>query len=498
MSYTFSLSRRSLPVRCLCLLLAVLVLWCFFMVPRAGAVATEAATVAYAGALIGTILVGAGVVFSSHGDMQAVGAAMYKSWIKSSNAIGSAISGIASWALEHGEAVAKGALRVGKDMYQAVVDAFNASYSNGVFSFDNTITDSSAFSAFFAAHSFMDSFWLRAPYTSDLISWRGLSFDSSEGVYDYQLKILSSMDDDGNLSFGVTAYRYRLGLEASSRAGSVAAHLSGNPTLDSYKWYVDSGKLYLQYLYTPRAGSYAGRQQVGDMTVLYGLPGEGELFYIGLNRMISSIPVTVPDLVYPSDDYLVRMPDIPSVDTATGAATFPSDAAYTKDAVAVPYPVDTEGVKVPDIPYDKVVDQSTGKTLDDADTGTDTKPGEGTGEGTETGSGVSGLIGTIIGLLKNFFDSPSDFKLDMDGFRNLAIADKFPFCIPFDMVDSVKQFAATAADYQFRIKFDTQYFSVDHTVDLTPIAVPLAFFRYIVCVWFVWVLMSRTHDLMKW
>ena len=133
MSYTFSLSRRSLPVRCLCLLLAVLVLWCFFMVPRAGAVATEAATVAYAGALIGTILVGAGVVFSSHGDMQAVGAAMYKSWIKSSNAIGSTISAIASWALEHGEAVAKGALRVGKDMYQAVVDAFNASYSDGAF-----------------------------------------------------------------------------------------------------------------------------------------------------------------------------------------------------------------------------------------------------------------------------------------------------------------------------------------------------------------------------
>ena len=206
--------------------------------------------------------------------------------------------------------------------------------------------------------------------------------------------------------------------------------------------------------------------------------------------------VCAPDLVYPSDNTLVRMPDIPSVDTATGTVTFPSDAAYTKDAVAVPYPVDAEGVKVPDIPYDKVVDQSTGKTLDDADTGTDTKPGE--GSGTETGSGVSGLIGTIIGLLKNFFDSPSDFKLDMDGFRNLAIADKFPFCIPFDMVDSVKQFAAAAADYQFRIKFDTQYFSVDHTVDLTPIAVPLAFFRYIVCVWFVWVLMSRTHDLMKW
>ena len=86
----------------------------------------------------------------------------------------------------------------------------------------------------------------------------------------------------------------------------------------------------------------------------------------------------------------------------------------------------------------------------------------------------------------------------MDGFRNLVIKDKFPFCIPFDMVDSVKQFAADAADYRFRVKLDTQYFSVDHVVDLTPLAVPLAFFRYIVVTWFVWVLLSRTRDLMKW
>ncbi|MFR7646789.1 MAG: hypothetical protein ACLUZQ_09570, partial [Butyricicoccus sp.] len=69
MSYTFSLSRRSLPVRCLCLLLIVLVLWCFFMVPRAGAVAVEAATVAYGGLLVGTRMVGAGLVFSSHGEL---------------------------------------------------------------------------------------------------------------------------------------------------------------------------------------------------------------------------------------------------------------------------------------------------------------------------------------------------------------------------------------------------------------------------------------------
>lgn len=464
MSYTFSLSRRSLPVRCLCLLLAVLVLWCFFMVPRAGAVATEAATVAYAGALIGTILVGAGVVFSSHGDMQAVGAAMYKSWIKSSNAIGSTISAIASWALDHGEAVAKGALRVGKDMYQAVVDAFNASYSNGKVSLganvvvlptDATDAEITAFCNLFANKD-IKSFYI-AKYTGS----------ADEYVYHPHYTVSGS------------AYRMVMGSDVKTID-------IGGETFQRAYFTLERDRSFLEVTFNveTRNNTY---QRSCSLSISWHLS-------VSMNPISVSVPQ--PDLKYPSDDYLVKMPDIPSVDTATGTVTFPSDAAYTKDAVAVPYPVDAEGVKVPDIPYDKVVDQSTGKTLDDADTGTDTKPGEGTG--TETGSGVSGLIGTIIGLLKNFFDSPSDFKLDMDGFRNLAIADKFPFCIPFDMVDSVKQFAATAADYQFRIKFDTQYFSVDHTVDLAPIAVPLAFFRYIVCVWFVWVLMSRTHDLMKW
>lgn len=470
MSYTFSLSRRSLPVRCLCLLLAVLVLWCFFMVPRAGAVATEAATVAYAGALIGTILVGAGVVFSSHGDMQAVGAAMYKSWIKSSNAIGSTISAIASWALEHGEAVAKGALRVGKDMYQAVVDAFNAAYADGAFAIND--------------------------YSSTITRSNGRSF--CDAFNEMRLKEVDITDSNGHV------WALRL-TETKKGYGRIDWYIDGvwkdYTTLDASNYWDYSIYLHMDKTYGDLSfcfGDNSDPSRIGCVGVFKSLFKVPAAVNTSVPVQTGSVSIPPSDLVYPSDNTLVRMPDIPSVDTATGTVTFPSDAAYTKDAVSVPYPVDAEGVKVPDIPYDKVVDQSTGKTLDDADTGTDTKPGEGTGEGTETGSGVSGLIGTIIGLLKNFFDSPSDFKLDMDGFRNLAIADKFPFCIPFDMVDSVKQFAATAADYQFRIKFDTQYFSVDHTVDLTPIAVPLAFFRYIVCVWFVWVLMSRTHDLMKW
>lgn len=464
MSYTFSLSRRSLPVRCLCLLLAVLVLWCFFMVPRAGAVALEATTIAYGGLLIGTILVGAGVVFSSHGDMVKVGNAMYKTFVDGSSAIGNTIRSISAWAVEHGTSLAKGALRVGKELYQGIIDVYNADYS--MLSYDVTAANADNFVKLFnTSHSTFLRITAVSSSSNDPCTITYVVGENGKDVFPVI---------DGERLKQSSIYSFYL--EKSEFLYIKAIHAENAVTVD-----------FFPYLRCDVRGR--GSEEF-DGVSHYEL--EKVRFPFSLSYTATS------DLAYPSDDYLVKMPDIPSVDTATGTVTFPSDAAYTKDAVAVPYPVDTEGVKVPDIPYDKVVDQSTGKVLDDADTGTDTKPGEGTGEGTETGSGVSGLIGTIIGLLKNFFDSPSDFKLDMDGFRNLAIADKFPFCIPFDMVDSVKQFAATAADYQFRIKFDTQYFSVDHTVDLTPIAVPLAFFRYIVCVWFVWVLMSRTHDLMKW
>lgn len=467
MSYTFSLSRRSLPVRCLCLLLIVLVLWCFFMVPRAGAVALEATTIAYGGLLVGTILVGAGVVFSSHGDMVKVGNAMYKTLVNGSSAIGKTISSISAWAVEHGTSLAKGALRVGKDMYKAIVDAFNASYSNGKVSLGANVV------------------YLPSDATEDDIT----SFVNLFSNKDITSFYLAKDDLVHHVYYTVNGSVYTMVLtDPYGNGGTYEREIDiGNNTFKKAYFTVrrDGVFFYFQLCVETRNRVYDDAQYATS--------------WGGLSASLSPISVAVPqpDLKYPSDDYLVRMPDIPSVDTATGDVTYPNDTAYTKDAVAVPYPVDTEGVKVPDIPFDKPVDKSTGKTMDGTDTGTDTDNPSKPGEGADTGSNT-GLLQKILDLLKNFFDSPSDFRLNMDGFRNLAIKDKFPFCIPFDMVDSVKQFAADAADYQFRVKLDTQYFKVDHVVDLTPLAVPLAFFRYLVVAWFAWVLMSRTHDLMKW
>lgn len=431
--------------------------------------AVEAATVAYAGALVGTILVGAGVIFSSHGDMQKVGAAMYKSWIKSSNAIGSKISAIAAWAVEHGEAAAKGALRVGKDLYQGIVDAFNASYSGGKFlinDYFNTITRSNR-------SAFCDAF------NNMRVSEVDFAFNTGNV---WSLRLTEPKKGYGRIDWYINdVWKDRIILDASN--------------FWDYSIYLSFDRDYgtLRFCF----GSYYSGDYVSSCGDIVSMENAPAVVSTSVPIQVGSVPVPQPDLAYPSDNTLVRMPDIPSVDTDTGEAVFPADAAYTKDAVSVPYPTDADGVKVPDVPYDKVVDQSTGKTLDGTDTGTDTDNPSKPGEGTDTGSNT-GLLQKILDLLKNFFDSPSDFRLNMDGFRNLAIKDKFPFCIPFDMVDSVKQFAADAADYQFRVKLDTQYFKVDHVVDLTPLAVPLAFFRYLVVAWFAWVLMSRTHDLMKW
>lgn len=434
--------------------------------------ALEAATVAYAASLVGVVLVGAGVVFKSHGDMQQVGAAMYKSWISSKNAIADKIGALASWAVQHGEAAAKGALRVGKELYQAVVDAFNASYSDGKVSLGSDVVTLPTDATDAEIEAFCNLFAGKDVKSFYLVEYTGASNECVHHVY-----------------YTVSGSVYRMVVDNAYGNGELyerTIDIGGDTFKDAY-FQIDRGTgSFMMVTFVVETRKYSTYKQYAS----------SYNWHISVSRDPISVSVPQPDLKYPSDDYLVRMPDLPAVDGVTGSVTWPSDAAYTKDAVAVPYPTDADGVKVPDIPFDKVVDQSTGKTLDDTDTGTDTdKPGTDTDKpGTETG----GKLGEIIALLKNFFDSPSDFKLDMDGFRNLAIKDKFPFCIPFDVVDSVKQFAATAADYEFRINLQTQYFSVDHVVDLTPLAVPLAFFRCIVVSWFVWVLLSRTRDLMKW
>lgn len=376
--------------RVLCLLLCVVLLFCFFMVPRAGAVALEATTIAYGGLLVGTILVGAGVVFSSHGDMVKVGNAMYKTLVNGSSAIGKTISSISAWAVEHGTSLAKGALRVGKDMYKAIVDAFNASYSNGKVSLGADVVTLPTNPTEEEIKSFCNLFANKDVKSFYLAEYTGASNERVHHIY-----------------YTVSGSVYRMVVDNAYGGGSTDLYERtidiGGATFKNAYFQIERDRSFMMITFVVET-----RNRTSDVqyTSSYN-------WHISVSREPISVSVPQPDLKYPSDDYLVRMPDIPSVDTATGDVTYPNDTAFTKDAVAVPYPVDTEGVKVPDIPFDKPVDKSTGKTLDGTDTGTDTDNPSKPGEGTDT-------------------DNPNWPDTGSLSLPKL-IASKFPFCIPFDV-----------------------------------------------------------------
>lgn len=368
--------------RFVCLLLIFVLLFCFFMCPRASAVALEATTIAYGGLLVGTILVGAGVVFSSHGDMVKVGNAMYKTLVSGSSAIGKTISSISAWAVEHGTSLAKGALRVGKDLYQGIIDVFNADYS--MLSYEVTAAN---FDDFIKLFNTSRSTFLR------------VTAAASTSSYDVPWTLTYVVGEDGKSVFPV--------INGEKRGES-----------SIYTFYITKSEfLYIKAIHQDNADFVTFCPRLLCETDEGSKERDGAASYPQEKvKYPFSLSYTATfDLAYPSDDYLVKMPDIPSVDTATGDVTYPNDTAYTKDAVAVPYPTDADGVKVPDIPYDKVVDQSTGKALDDTGTDTDnpSKPGEGT-DTDKPGDSVN-------------WPSAGDISLPK------LIISKFPFCIPFDV-----------------------------------------------------------------
>lgn len=106
------------------------------------------------------------------------------------------------------------------------------------------------------------------------------------------------------------------------------------------------------------------------------------------------------------------------------------------------------------------------------------------------------ILERILEAIREFFDV-SDFSLNFDALK-IGLTNKFPFCIPFDLLRVVKSFSAEPMDFVFRINFKTAFFEIDHTVDLSPFKVPIKFFRWVCIIYFTWILISRTKDMMKW
>lgn len=109
---------------------------------------------------------------------------------------------------------------------------------------------------------------------------------------------------------------------------------------------------------------------------------------------------------------------------------------------------------------------------------------------------IPALLTNILTALKTMFDV-SKFKLDFSGLK-VQITDRFPFCIPFDLLNAVKVFAAQARTPEFRVNLNTSYFKIDDRIDLGLIAYPLGFFRMVAVWYYIVFLMRKTRDFIKW
>ena len=301
--------------RFVCLLLIFVLLFCFFMCPRASAVALEVTTIAYGGLLVGTILVGAGVVFSSHGDMVKVGNAMYKTLVNGSSAIGNGLGG-GTWCITGWRCAA-----CWQEFVSGIVDAFNASYSDGAFKIADgvvTLADGADNASCLAA----------AGAIKDLLA----------------LKQDCTLYIDFYSEYGEHIQEYRSFIYSDSGLTTKVIDCSTGKTSQSFLPYSDYNAAFWA-VRESRCGISYGHSEISFGFWVSEDGGGTSYTYRAPLSVSYAVAIPQPDLKYPSDDYLVRMPDIPSVDTSTGDVTYPNDTAYTKDAVTAPYPIGDDGVR---------------------------------------------------------------------------------------------------------------------------------------------------------
>lgn len=369
--------------RVLCLLLIFVLAWCAIGLPMAHAVVLETAVAVYGAEIILGVLAAAGVAFLSSDDGKKVSTAIWSKLESAKSSAWEKLQSLAQSFVSHQVDQTKASIRVSEALYQEIIDAFNSSYADGSFAAGEGYAEVADFAA---AHSTAKTFYVYAPDVS-------MGTNRYEGTPD-------------------TWFRYDL--------------VVGEKSLEVQR-YVLRGKNWYRYG-GPSSGSIGSLSVVGfELVVLEkefsyritrsdGSTSDFMCFWLPASigsicvEMPESIAIPAPDLAYPSDDLLVKAPDLPAVDEETGAATWPTDIAYTKDAVTAPYPITEEGTKVPDIPYDTPIDTSTGKTLTDTDVDNPDVPG--TGEDTKTD-----------------VDWPSAGDLSLPQ----LIISKFPFSIPFDV-----------------------------------------------------------------
>ncbi|MDO4711183.1 MAG: hypothetical protein Q4A75_04325, partial [Peptostreptococcaceae bacterium] len=131
--------------------------------------------------------------------------------------------------------------------------------------------------------------------------------------------------------------------------------------------------------------------------------------------------------------------------------------------------------------------------------------------------GIKGMIENITSTTKNILDGiakipsylakiydfvatmfdVSEFQLDLTPLK-IRLIDRFPFCIPSDFLNGIKLFNASVSEPKFNVKLETQYLTVNETIDGSILHYVRGFFRYVAVAWYSIFLIMRTRSMIKW
>lgn len=111
---------------------------------------------------------------------------------------------------------------------------------------------------------------------------------------------------------------------------------------------------------------------------------------------------------------------------------------------------------------------------------------------------IIALLTSLLSTIQNLFTYDPALTVDLSGFNNLVIKEKFPFSIPFDLYNAIKLFSASSAEPQFVVSIHNKFIDLEHEIDISILSTFIVFFRWVACVWFTIFLITKTRDMIKW
>ena len=410
-------------------------------IPAAQAVVIAPALTYGAIELIAAALIGGGAVYATSEEAREAAGQVF-AWLQE-NAMDAANTflNMAGGLIGAPELTGVG-FRVSSDVWQSITEAFSSLFGN---TGDGDLVYGEPY--YFADSKSYKDFWN--------------GFDS--GLIPYERYIVYAEDLNGNYIKILTPYVENIGDNASYEY---------NGRVYTYRSSFSAGRVFIKNAYSTYGVSVA----VGTPDGLYSyLHDQSVMSFAPPGSLILDTFGSV-DLVFPSDNSLVRVPDLPDVQTdeeGKEVVVYPDLSLNPTDHLA-DIPKQETGEQV-DVPYDTLVDVSTGEAVGE---------GEGTGEGDITDP--ADPAGTL--------PKPGDLSLPQ------LIISKFPFCIPFDVANLIGQLTASAEAPVIRIPVKTidgiatQYI----TIDFSQYESLVSIVRWGIYILFVAGLAYATRNYIKW